>query len=106
VAVSVTTIGYLIGAWGRGFGRYQGGIVVKITLTSVFVDDPARAFKFYTNVLGFVEQMYIPEANLAIVVSPEEPHGTALLLEPNDNPIASTLRARASGYRLWGGGHL
>ena len=30
----------------------------------------------------------MPEAQLAIVVSPEEPDGTALLLEPSDNPIA------------------
>ncbi len=30
----------------------------------------------------------MPEAQLAIVVSPEEQDGTALLLEPNDNPIA------------------
>lgn len=32
----------------------------------------------------------MPEAGLAIVVSPEEPKGTALLLEPNSNPIART----------------
>ncbi len=63
---------------------------MKIALTSVFVDDPTKAFKFYTQVLGFIEKMYIPEAHLAIVASPEEPDGTGLLLEPNDNPIAST----------------
>lgn len=63
---------------------------MKITLTSVYVDDPAKAFRFYTEVLGFVERMYVPEASLAIVASPEEPHGTGLLLEPNDNPIAKT----------------
>jgi predicted enzyme related to lactoylglutathione lyase len=63
---------------------------VKITLTSVFVDDPTRAFKFYTEVLGFVERMYVPDAWLAIVASPEEPEGTGLLLEPNANPIAKT----------------
>ena len=32
----------------------------------------------------------MPEAYLAIVVSPEDPDGTALLLEPNGNPIAKT----------------
>jgi len=63
---------------------------MKIALTSVFVDDPTKAFKFYTEVLGFIEKMYIPEAHLAIVASPDEPDGTGLLLEPNDNPIAST----------------
>ena len=63
---------------------------MKIALTSVYVNDPIAAFGFYTEILGFVEQLYMPEANLAIVVSPEEPSGTALLLEPNDNPIAKT----------------
>ena len=63
---------------------------MKIGLTSVFVHDPTRAFKFYTEVLGFVERLYVPEARLAIVVSPEDPDGTGLLLEPNDNPVART----------------
>lgn len=63
---------------------------MKIAMTSVFVDDPSRAFKFYTEVLGFIERLYIPEAHLAIVASPEEPGSTGLLLEPNDNPIART----------------
>jgi predicted enzyme related to lactoylglutathione lyase len=63
---------------------------MKISLTSVFVDDPGKAFKFYTEVLGFVERMYVPEAALAIVASPEDVEGTGLLLEPNDNPIART----------------
>ncbi|HKP51986.1 MAG TPA: VOC family protein [Chloroflexia bacterium] len=63
---------------------------MKIALTSVFVDDPGKAFNFYTEVLGFVERMYIPEAALAIVASSEEPGGTGLLLEPNYNPIAKT----------------
>ena len=65
---------------------------MKITLTSIIVNDPITAFKFYTEVLGFVEQLYMPDAYLAIVVSPEEPKGTALLLEPNDNPIAKTFQ--------------
>ena len=63
---------------------------MKIALTSVFVNSPIQAFKFYTEKLGFLEKMYMPGANLAIVVSPEDPDGTTLLLEPNDNPIAKT----------------
>jgi len=63
---------------------------MKIALTSVFVPDPVAAYKFYTNVLGFASKLYMPEAYLAIVVSPEDPDGTALLLEPNGNPIAKT----------------
>lgn len=63
---------------------------MRIKLTSVFVPDPLEAFKFYTEVLGFVEKAYVPEAYLAIVASPEDPDGTALLLEPNENPVAKT----------------
>lgn len=63
---------------------------MKIGMTSVFVPDPIAAFKFYTEVLGFREKMLMPEAYLAIVVSPEEPEGVNLMLEPNQNPIAST----------------
>jgi predicted enzyme related to lactoylglutathione lyase len=61
---------------------------MKIALTSILVDDPIKAFSFYTKTLGFVERMYMPEAQLAIVASPEDPAGTGLLLEPNNNPIA------------------
>lgn len=65
---------------------------MKIQLASVLVNDPKIAFKFYTEVLGFVERLYMPDMNLAIVASPEEPNGTGLLLEPNDNPIARTFQ--------------
>jgi predicted enzyme related to lactoylglutathione lyase len=58
---------------------------MKIKLTSIYVKDPIEAFKFYTEILRFKELMYMPNAKLAIVVSPEEPQGTALLLEPNSN---------------------
>lgn len=67
----------------------QEKTLMKISLTSVFVDNPIEAFKFYTEKLGFVEHTYVPDAMLAVVVSPEAPDGTALLLEPNNNPIAS-----------------
>lgn len=60
---------------------------MKIALTSIPVDDPVAAFKFYTEILGFKEQLFQPEANLAVVVSPEDHQGAGLLLEPNDNPI-------------------
>jgi predicted enzyme related to lactoylglutathione lyase len=63
---------------------------MKISLTSVYVDNPVEAFKFYTEVLGFVKRMYIPEAELAIVASPEEPDGTGLLLEPTGSDLAKT----------------
>lgn len=58
---------------------------MKIALTSVSVNNPLEAFKFYTEKLGFIERLYVPEAYLAIVVSPEQPDGTGLLLEPRGN---------------------
>ena len=65
---------------------------MKIALTSVPVNSPIEAFTFYTEVLGFVKKLFIPEAALAIVTSPEEPDGTGLLLEPNNNPISKTFQ--------------
>jgi predicted enzyme related to lactoylglutathione lyase len=61
---------------------------MKIALTSIYVDDPSKAFEFYIQKLGFIKRIYQPDANLAIVASPEDPFGTGLLLEPNDSPIA------------------
>lgn len=60
-------------------------VVIRIKLTSVMVDDQAKAQKFYTEVLGFVTKRDIPmgAARWLTVVSPAEPEGTELLLEPN-----------------------
>jgi predicted enzyme related to lactoylglutathione lyase len=80
----------VLAAHTEAIGHRTGGNTMKIKLTSVFVDDPLKAFQFYTEVLGFVSRMYVPEAYLAIVASPEEPDGTGLLLEPNNNPLAQS----------------
>jgi catechol 2,3-dioxygenase-like lactoylglutathione lyase family enzyme len=61
---------------------------MRIGMTSVFVDDPVKAFTFYTEVLGFREKLFVPKQWLAIVVSPEDSDGTSLMLEPNHNAIA------------------
>ena len=60
---------------------------MKIALTSIFVNDVDAAFAFYTQVLGFAERMYMPQMRLAIVISPEQPQGTGLLLSPCDNEL-------------------
>jgi catechol 2,3-dioxygenase-like lactoylglutathione lyase family enzyme len=69
---------------------------MKIKLTSVFVSDQDRALKFYTGILGFVKKLDFPAGKFKwlTVVSPEEPEGTQLLLEPYDwkNPAAKTYR--------------
>ncbi len=63
---------------------------MRIKLTNVFVDDQESALKFYTDVLGFEKKQDFPvgEYKWLTVVSPEEPDGTELLLEPSDNPAA------------------
>ena len=69
---------------------------MKIRLTSVSIDDCDKALKFYTEVLGFVKKRDIPlgeGARWITVVSPEEPEGTELLLEPNaDYPAMKALK--------------
>jgi catechol 2,3-dioxygenase-like lactoylglutathione lyase family enzyme len=63
---------------------------MKINLTSVLVDDQAKALTFYTEVLGFVKKIDIPlgEARWLTVVSPDGPGDIQLLLEPNGHPAA------------------
>ena len=65
---------------------------MKITLTSVFVDDQDKALKFYTEVLGFVKKQDFPvgKFKMLTVISAEGPDDIELLLEPNDNPAAKT----------------
>ena len=69
---------------------------MKIKLTSVSIDDYDKALKFYTEVLGFVKKRDIPlggGARWITVVSPEDPDGTELLLEPNaDYPAMRALK--------------
>lgn len=63
---------------------------MKIALTSVFVDDQAKAADFYTRVLGFETKHDIPmgEHRWLTVVSPEAPDGVELVLEPHEHPAA------------------
>jgi len=65
---------------------------MKIKLSSVFVDDQGKALTFYTGILGFLKKTDISAGNYRwlTVVSPEEPDGTQLLLEPNENPAAKS----------------
>lgn len=59
---------------------------MRIKLTSIPIDDYDKALKFYTEAMGFQLKRDIPlgDGNRWItVVSPEEPDGVELLLEPN-----------------------
>jgi catechol 2,3-dioxygenase-like lactoylglutathione lyase family enzyme len=64
---------------------------MRIKLCSLLVDDQAEALRFYTETLGFQKKTDFPagEFRWLTVVSPEEPDGTELVLEPNVNPDAA-----------------
>ena len=67
---------------------------MRINVTSVLVDDQEKALKFYTEVLGFVKKTEIPvgDALWLTVVSPDDPDGTELLLEPDGHPAAGPFK--------------
>ena len=71
----------------------QGGFM-RIRLTSIMVDDQEKAFRFYTDVLGFKEKRDIPvgEYRWITVTSPEGPDDLELALEPNANPAGKAFQ--------------
>jgi predicted enzyme related to lactoylglutathione lyase len=64
--------------------------MIRIALSSVFVDDQEKALMFYTDVLGFVKKRDIPvgDARWLTVAPTDASGGLELMLEPNSNPIA------------------
>lgn len=68
--------------------------MIRIKLTSVMVDDQAKARAFYTDVLGFVIKQDVPlgEHSWLTVVSPAAPDEVELLLEPIGAPFARTFQ--------------
>ncbi len=66
---------------------------MRIKLTSLFVDEQAKALAFYTDVLGFVKSQDIP-AGPWRWLSVRSPEGgeTELSLEPDANPAARTFQ--------------
>jgi catechol 2,3-dioxygenase-like lactoylglutathione lyase family enzyme len=67
---------------------------MKINLASVFVDDQDKALNFYTETLGFVKKTEMPvgEFKWLTVVSPEDPDGVELVLEPSDHPAVKPFK--------------
>ncbi|GGL30099.1 VOC family protein [Nocardia jinanensis] len=67
---------------------------MRINVTSVWVDDQAKALTFYTDTLGFVKKIDVPagEYRWLTVVSPQAPDGVELLLEPDAHPAAKTFK--------------
>ncbi|MEW6128640.1 MAG: VOC family protein [Acidobacteriota bacterium] len=75
---------------------------MKIKLSSILVDEQAKALKFYTEILGFVKKTEIPlgEASWLTVVSPDGHDDIELVLEPNSNPAAKTYQAAIYQQRI------
>jgi len=63
---------------------------MKIKVTSIYVDDQAKALSFYTDVLGFAKKTDFTQGpyRWLTVASVEEPDGAELQLAPNNNPAA------------------
>ncbi len=67
---------------------------MRINLASIHVDDQEKALRFYTEVLGFVKKNDVPmgEHRWLTVVSPEDPDGVELVLEPDEHPAAKPFK--------------
>jgi catechol 2,3-dioxygenase-like lactoylglutathione lyase family enzyme len=76
----------------------------RINVTSVLVDDQAKALAFYTEILGFVPKadVSLGEYRWLTVVGAGEPDGVELLLEPDAHPASKAFKAalRADGIPL------
>ncbi|TFV99825.1 VOC family protein [Orlajensenia leifsoniae] len=76
----------------------------RISVTSVLVDDQAKALAFYTEKLGFVPKtdVSLGEYRWLTVVGAGEPDGVELLLEPDAHPASKAFKAalRADGIPL------
>lgn len=67
---------------------------MRINLASVLVSNQAKALEFYTAKLGFMKKNDVPmgEFSWLTVVSPEEPDGVELVLEPANHPAVGPFR--------------
>jgi catechol 2,3-dioxygenase-like lactoylglutathione lyase family enzyme len=67
---------------------------MKINFASVLVDDQEKALRFYTDVLGFQKKTEVPlgEYRWLTVVSPDQPDGVELVLEPDAHPAAKPFK--------------
>lgn len=70
---------------------------MNIIANSIFVDNQEEALQFYTDILGFEKKIDEPVGEgfrWLTLVSPNQPDGAQLVLEPNGNPIASDYQQR------------
>ena len=68
---------------------------MKIALVSIPVKNPIEAHEIYTSKLGLISKEFDPDASLAIVVSADDPDGTAILLEPCQGSFAESFQKSA-----------
>lgn len=72
-------------------------IANSIFVENQFVENQEEALQFYTNILGFEKKIDEPVGGgfrWLTLVSPNQPEGAQLVLEPNGNPIASDYQQR------------
>jgi len=74
--------------------RQEGEAIMRIVVTSVFVDDQDKALDFYTTKLGFLKKTEVPlgATRWLTVVSPDDLDGTELLLEPDSHPAVGPFK--------------
>ena len=67
---------------------------MRIVVMSVMVDNQDKALEFYTTKLGFQKKTEIPmgEMKWLTVVSPDDPDGVELSLEPDGHPAAGPFK--------------
>jgi len=67
--------------------------MLQIKLTSIMVEDQAKALAFYTDVLGFVTKMDFPVGEYRwITVAAADRDDLQLALEPNANPAGNAFQ--------------
>jgi len=67
---------------------------MRIKLTSIMVDDQAKALAFYTDVLGFTKKSDFPVGEYRwMTVTAKDRDDLELALEPNANPAGKTFQA-------------
>lgn len=76
--------------------------MIKVKLTSIMVNDQARARVFYTEKLGFAIKHDIPLGPAAwlTLVAPDDPDGVELLLEPTGHPASVTFQQALYADRM------
>jgi len=68
--------------------------MMRIVVSSIYVDNQEKALQFYTEQLGFIKKTEIPlgEAKWLTVVAASDPDGTELLLEPDTHPAVGSFK--------------